>query len=446
MYMLPRYKLSPGRRLTYRSGTQTAFESSGGSGVQFGEDSTEWQLFVLEQDTDERAKIAFSQSSGQIIGDDNSGVNISGLQAEGYFTVTKEGQIIENATISPLANPTIVLPELPPSEQRAMNGWASELELDRTQRRFFDLIPCEPQRSMSVRFAETSVTDIDAVYLASRRRSYRFDLARGVIERIDTEFKRNWPSAQESSREVIQLVDDELIESHELQDISISARAYFVAHDKYQGLIDLALWDVAECARLLQEARIVLEAAAPEIRHPAICRWLERKLAVHDQEYENLVADLQKTALAIDRHSPEWAAVDVDGQQVGSQVLRGQVTVLCFWSRGCSWAIRTLAALNSLASKIADRRIVFLGVCADGDEHTVRIVERALGLTFSTVMNGTESSNLAAVFGVEGWPTVVVIDREGVVRRNRAGYWKTMPSMLNAELIRWERGSHYIGC
>jgi peroxiredoxin len=433
--------------LTYRSGEPTGVEVNGVGEVEFGPNATEWQLYVLKQDADGRAKIAFSQSTGQVASGDSASVNISGLQEEGYFDITEAGRLSESATITPLANPAIVLPELPSSEELATNGWASELQVDHTQRQFHGLMMDNMNGADVVRFDETCTTDIDAAYLASRRRIYRLDPERGIVVQVDSEVQRTWPSPQ-AIPEVIQLVDDKVLDANELRKLTHSAQVYFAARSEYQHLIDSALWDIGECARRLLEAKVVLMEAALRMSHPTVGRWRERKMAILNQECDNLIliADSQRAALAIDRHASPWEAVDLDGRQIRSQELRGRVTVLCFWNRGYSWAVRTLAALNSLVKSVGGQSVMFLGVCGDQDEQEARFVGRALELGFPTVMNCTENMNLATAFGVEGWPSLVVIDREGVVRRNRAGYWQAMPAMLLAELERLESGARYVSC
>lgn len=445
MSIQPRYKLLPGRRLTYRSGVPTSGEVNGVGEAKFGDDSTEWQLYVLEQDADGLTKIAFSQNTGRLASGDSESVNVSGLQEEGCFEITEAGRISESATITPLANPAIVLPELPSSEGLAMNGWTSELQVDHTQRQFRGLVMDNLNGADVVRFDETCTTDIDAAYLASRRRTYRLDPERGIIVQVDSEAQRNWPSPR-AIPEVIQLVDDTFLDADELRKLTQSAQVYFAARSEYQHLIDSALWDIGECARRLQEAKVVLMEAALGMSHPTTSRWLERKSAILDQEFESLVSESQRMALALDRRSPDWAAIDLDGQQIRSRELRGRVTVLCFWNRGCSWALRTLVALNSLTKEIGGSAVAFAGVCADQDEQSARFVGESLELSFSMVLNRANGIDLAAMFGVEGWPTIVVIDQDGVVRRHRTGYWKAMPSMLLAELKRLESGAHCVGC
>ncbi len=122
------------------------------------------------------------------------------------------------------------------------------------------------------------------------------------------------------------------------------------------------------------------------------------------------------------------------------QDFRGRPLVLVFWNRGCSWCVRALLALNRLASEIAESPIAFLGVNADQQVHDAALVARALDLSFPNIPNIDGETNIASSYGVDGFPTTVLIDQFGMVRRVRSGYSAQLSSLLADELRRLQAG------
>lgn len=97
------------------------------------------------------------------------------------------------------------------------------------------------------------------------------------------------------------------------------------------------------------------------------------------------------------------------GEDVALAALSGRVVVLDFWASWCAPCVAAVPALNALA---ADRPgLTLLGITSEPAEHAARV---AGAMAYPVLLDTTREASLA--YGVTSLPTVVVIDRAGVVR------------------------------
>jgi thiol-disulfide isomerase/thioredoxin len=88
------------------------------------------------------------------------------------------------------------------------------------------------------------------------------------------------------------------------------------------------------------------------------------------------------------------------------------VVVLDFWYRGCGWCIKAMPQLNALAGQFEGRPVAVLGMNTDRDEADAKFVSDAMGLKYETL----RALGIPEKYGVQGFPTLVVIDPERKVR------------------------------
>ncbi len=96
---------------------------------------------------------------------------------------------------------------------------------------------------------------------------------------------------------------------------------------------------------------------------------------------------------------------------------RGKVVVLVFWGTWCGPCMALLPTEKSLAERLKDRPFVLLGVNSDKDRAALKSVSTEKGITWrSWVDGGSTNGPIASRWNVHGWPTIVVIDKAGVIR------------------------------
>ncbi|WZO98605.1 sigma-70 family RNA polymerase sigma factor [Isosphaeraceae bacterium EP7] len=133
--------------------------------------------------------------------------------------------------------------------------------------------------------------------------------------------------------------------------------------------------------------------------------------------------------LAVGTPAPEWAAEGwSDGKARTLADYRGKVVVLDFWGRWCRGCIEQLKAMETLRQKYEPKGVVFITLHTPGDtESMVRQVLEHCGASLVFGFDagrkenepGLDKSGVTAErYGVRGYPTVVVIDRDGKIAMN----------------------------
>ena len=116
---------------------------------------------------------------------------------------------------------------------------------------------------------------------------------------------------------------------------------------------------------------------------------------------------------ARERFAPDFRAVLADGQDISLESLKGKVVVLDFWATWCGPCRDALPELKALIRKYGERNFVLLSVSIDEDEDAWRRFIQKNAMTWPQCRD----QHLTGLFGVEAFPTYIVLDGEGVVRQ-----------------------------
>jgi peroxiredoxin len=114
------------------------------------------------------------------------------------------------------------------------------------------------------------------------------------------------------------------------------------------------------------------------------------------------------------RDAPDFALPAVAGANVRLSEYLGQPVILGFWSSSCSGCARQLATLNRLYKTYRSAGLVVLGVSVDDDLRQAEQYARSRGESFPMLLD--QSKGVGRSFAVSRLPTLVLIDRSGVVR------------------------------
>ena len=130
----------------------------------------------------------------------------------------------------------------------------------------------------------------------------------------------------------------------------------------------------------------------------------------HSKDREALSQKAPETWVG--KSAPDFALADLEGRQVRLSDLHGKVVLLDFWGTWCGYCREALPAIEMLHRGLKDKGVVVLGVDSEASGLARQYVVKN-GYTFSTLEDGKE--DVVRQFHVDGWPTTIVIDREGTV-------------------------------
>ena len=134
----------------------------------------------------------------------------------------------------------------------------------------------------------------------------------------------------------------------------------------------------------------------------------------------------KRRADVVGKAAAGWELKGLDGKTHTLTEYRGKVVVLDFWYRGCGWCIKAMPQLNALTGQFEGRPVAVLGMNTDRDEADAKFVSDAMGLKYETL----RALGIPEKYGVQGFPTLIVIDPEGKVREVHVGYSPTLQTDL----------------
>jgi len=72
--------------------------------------------------------------------------------------------------------------------------------------------------------------------------------------------------------------------------------------------------------------------------------------------------------------------------------------------------------MQALVQRHSDEDFAILGINTDQDPSYYRKQCERMGVTWPSIMAGSTSGKIPRAWGVSGYPTMYVLDREGVIR------------------------------
>ena len=275
----PRYKLKVGQELVYRT-TDPAKESDDAQGGKNRTQRvTEWIIDVVDLDEEGKWWLVFREELklSYLRGGQETKQE---LRSDGYFHLTSNSRFVENRTIRPMSNPTVLFPNLPAAAAEMASGWEDRLELDATHRKFRATGATTPAAG-SWRFLEAPEAALDPIFQMSTERDYTFDRELGLVRKVVSTFKQGWPAsaAAKSQVQTIELVEARQLDTSDVQAIAGQAHVYFAAVEKYEAICERALRDFNNTEKLYPEAEAVLKEVDRQLTLP----WLHEMTAGQHQ-------------------------------------------------------------------------------------------------------------------------------------------------------------------
>ena len=130
--------------------------------------------------------------------------------------------------------------------------------------------------------------------------------------------------------------------------------------------------------------------------------------------------------------APAWSLMDLAGNEIRSDQLKGKVVVLDFWATWCGPCRMEIPGYIELQKKYADQGLTI--VCVSLDQQGPGVVQRFVaqsGINYPIVMG--DQKIVEAFGGVEGIPTTFIIDRDGNIREKKVG---AMPTAQFEKLLK----------
>lgn len=120
------------------------------------------------------------------------------------------------------------------------------------------------------------------------------------------------------------------------------------------------------------------------------------------------------------RPTPPTHGVDADGQGMRLEDHAGKVVLLSFWHSQCPPCRALFAHEKKLVQKFSPSLFALVGVNADPTPESLQATQQKAGLTWKSFHDGPNGP-LCAAWGIEAFPTLVLLDQQGKVRWRQTG-------------------------
>jgi peroxiredoxin len=114
---------------------------------------------------------------------------------------------------------------------------------------------------------------------------------------------------------------------------------------------------------------------------------------------------------------PGISGTDVHGEYVSLNQFKGNVTVLYFWTKSCCG--ERIKQLEPYYSMNKHKGLAILAINVGNTRETVESYAKDNGLTFT--LQTDERSMTSREYGVFGFPTIFILDREGTIQKKILG-------------------------
>ncbi|MCU1270778.1 MAG: cytochrome c biosis protein CcmG, thiol:disulfide interchange protein DsbE [Acidobacteriaceae bacterium] len=124
----------------------------------------------------------------------------------------------------------------------------------------------------------------------------------------------------------------------------------------------------------------------------------------------------------IGSHLPDFALKDLQGNEVSSAGLRGKVVLIDIWATWCQPCKKEMPGYQKLLDQYGSRGFAVVGLKSEimtDTEDPIRFAKE-IGVHYPLAV---ASADLVQKFGgIEGLPTTMIYDRQGILRKKVIGF------------------------
>jgi thiol-disulfide isomerase/thioredoxin len=409
------YELIPGKKLFYTS--RSKFEYS--NGILESTESIEiwvmrintngsWQLLLrnteTSAETDERGKREESAAE--------TSWAVCDFFPDGHFT--RNRTMDKNSQLD-LYLPNIFIP-LPGDFSGETLTWEFGDHPYNERGRYSSSKPDTTNRSWIIHV--THETPLDAIYLIKQKAKVYIDLVNMIPVYKKGESKRGHGQYAGQGTYTVLLDSivalDTLLAKRYLDELTL----FFAADSQYNDIIGRVEENPGQLMPLRKEAENLLNRVKPRIAVAEIKALMAKLVDDLPEDFEYLTGQIRKRAKFVNKASPRWEATDFSGKKHSLDSYRGRVVLLDFWYRNCPWCIRAMPMIKRIAGHFRNRDFSIIGVNTDKERSDAIFVLEKMNLPYANL----EGRDLIKQYEVTNYPTFIIIDKRGLIRRILIGY------------------------
>ncbi len=117
--------------------------------------------------------------------------------------------------------------------------------------------------------------------------------------------------------------------------------------------------------------------------------------------------------------APFFEAPLHNGKNINTEDLEGKIVILDFWYRGCPPCLKAIPDLVSIDEAYRDKGVVILGINPHDNAQQIEDFFKYKGVKYNSTFL---SKDIAEQYGINAYPTVVIIDQNGKIYKIHEGW------------------------
>jgi len=140
--------------------------------------------------------------------------------------------------------------------------------------------------------------------------------------------------------------------------------------------------------------------------------------------------------LSLGKVAPDIEAEGIDGKKFKLNDSRGKITVLSFWASWCGPCMQLVPVERALNERMTNQPFAMVGVNGDAIQSDAKRAMEHEQMTWPSFWNGKGGPDgpISSAWNVDGWPTVYVLDSDGIIRFKFEGYGAPTSNTLNGSV------------
>jgi thiol-disulfide isomerase/thioredoxin len=402
---VPRYQFSAGRRITWSS--DSLFKSGDAKETR---STGEMELTVLRVNADDSARVIVRF----IPAVDEKKENPDEPKLY-YADVFPDGRVVHNDLLDLDSNISSALPRLPADAAEMAGGWKAQV----VQR--VEEITFRPAASSSPDdFAFTADVGgvMRTIYRFAQKRTYHFDRSTGAIASWEITFGPE-ETGKIDGTITTRLKSDVTLPAAAVTNLSGDLDKFIETKVEYRRRMEELEKASSEKAEPLAKGALdLLTSARGKVKEPAITVQIEQLIKNHTDYATDARETAETFAKILGKPSADWSTTDIDAKPVKLTDFRGKVLVMDFWYRGCGFCMFAMPQVKQLAEDYKDEPVAIVSMNTDRDVADAKFVIEKLRLKHPTI----RAEGIDDKYGITGFPTIVIVDQDGVVRHTHVGY------------------------
>jgi peroxiredoxin len=132
--------------------------------------------------------------------------------------------------------------------------------------------------------------------------------------------------------------------------------------------------------------------------------------------------------------APDFSMSDLNGNTVKLADFKGKVLLIDFWASWCLPCKKSMPHIIDLYNKRTDSSFTVIAVNVDEDRSKINDFAKSINAEFPFPVIFDKESKLPDLYHIEGMPTTIIIDKEGIIRFKETGFTDEIKEKMDSKI------------